>query len=87
MHRARQVTSDDYKQFDFILCMDQSNLRDLQDMAPSGATAAVKLLGSFDPHGQTIIKDPYYGGLEVCCVGDILLVTPQSLICCSQIGI
>ena len=64
-HVARQVTDEDFKTFDFILCMDDSNLRDLQEMSPLGATAAVRLLGSFDPEHQTIIKDPYYGGQKV----------------------
>ncbi|KAF9376156.1 hypothetical protein BGX21_003576, partial [Mortierella sp. AD011] len=35
-HRARQVTNEDFTKFDYILCMDEENLRDLKDMAPKG---------------------------------------------------
>jgi protein-tyrosine-phosphatase len=32
-HRARQVTEDDFKEFDYLLAMDRENLEDLQEMA------------------------------------------------------
>jgi low molecular weight phosphotyrosine protein phosphatase len=63
-HRARQVTKADFTTFDYVLCMDESNLSDLKRMAPKNPTATVDLLGSFDPKGDTIIEDPYYGGIN-----------------------
>ncbi|KAI9499305.1 phosphotyrosine protein phosphatase I superfamily [Zychaea mexicana] len=61
-HRARRVTQDDFSKFDYVLCMDNSNLADLQEMKPAGSKATVKLFGDYDPQGETIIRDPYYGG-------------------------
>lgn len=40
--------------------MDEQNIRDLNRRAPKNATAKVMLLGSFDPEGDKIIRDPYY---------------------------
>lgn len=62
--RARKVTKADYSKFDYILCMDESNLSDLKHTQPAGSKATVKLFGEFDPKGETIIRDPYYGGAE-----------------------
>ncbi|KAI8145134.1 phosphotyrosine protein phosphatase I superfamily [Fennellomyces sp. T-0311] len=61
-HRARRVTKEDFHTFDYVLCMDTSNLADLQEMQPKGSKATVKLFGEYDPQGETIIRDPYYGG-------------------------
>nr|XP_057912182.1 low molecular weight phosphotyrosine protein phosphatase isoform X5 [Doryrhamphus excisus] len=62
-HVARQVTKDDFMSFEFILCMDESNLNDLKRKANSvkNHKAKIELLGSYDPQKQLIIKDPYYG--------------------------
>ncbi|OZJ01571.1 hypothetical protein BZG36_05457, partial [Bifiguratus adelaidae] len=61
-HRARQVTKEDFHHYTHILCMDRANLRNLKAKAPPGSTAEVRLLGEFDPQGELIIEDPYYGG-------------------------
>ncbi|KAM3603327.1 uncharacterized protein V6R79_020448 [Siganus canaliculatus] len=62
-HVARQVTKDDFMSFDYILCMDESNLSELNRKAKSvkDYKAKIELLGSYDPQKQHIIKDPYYG--------------------------
>lgn len=44
--------------------MDESNLEDLREMAPAGTKATIKLFGEFDPEGDRIIRDPYYGGIN-----------------------
>uniref|UniRef100_A0A3Q2XX49 Low molecular weight phosphotyrosine protein phosphatase n=1 Tax=Hippocampus comes TaxID=109280 RepID=A0A3Q2XX49_HIPCM len=61
-HRARQVTEDDFMSFEFILCMDERNLRDLKQKANAveDHRAKIELLGTYDPQKQLIIKDPYY---------------------------
>lgn len=64
LHKARQVTKSDFTSFDYVLCMDESNLQDLNREKPKNATAHVALLGSFDPKGAKIIEDPYYGGID-----------------------
>nr|XP_057912184.1 low molecular weight phosphotyrosine protein phosphatase isoform X7 [Doryrhamphus excisus] len=57
-----KVTKDDFMSFEFILCMDESNLNDLKRKANSvkNHKAKIELLGSYDPQKQLIIKDPYY---------------------------
>lgn len=58
-NRARQITTDDFYTFDYILGMDDCNIEDLNDIKPNDATARIFLLGDFDPEGERIIRDPY----------------------------
>lgn len=58
-NRARQITDDDFREFDFILGMDEYNLNDLNDFKPDDCTAKILLLGDFDSLGERIIRDPY----------------------------
>ncbi|CAK8691266.1 low molecular weight phosphotyrosine protein phosphatase-like [Clavelina lepadiformis] len=63
-HRARQITAKDYDEFDYIFGMDDSNMSNLQNMAPKKSyKAQLLLLGSFDDDKSSggIIEDPYYG--------------------------
>ncbi|XP_071335371.1 low molecular weight phosphotyrosine protein phosphatase isoform X3 [Trachinotus anak] len=78
-HRARQVTKEDFMSFEYILCMDESNLSDLKKKANSvkNYQAKIELLGSYDPQKQLIIKDPYYGSDE-----DFEKVYEQCIRCC-----
>ncbi|CAL1586472.1 unnamed protein product [Knipowitschia caucasica] len=78
-HRARQVTKDDFQTFEYILCMDENNLSDLEKKAKSvqSAKAKIELLGSYDPQKQLIIKDPYYGSDK-----DFETVYEQCVRCC-----
>lgn len=62
---ARQVGAQDFEDFDLLLAMDRSNLRDLHHLAPDEeASARVRLLREFDPAtgGDLDVPDPYYGG-------------------------
>ena len=54
--RDRQVTIDDFDDFDLIVAMDSDNLADLHDIAPPGTTHKIRLLTDVD------VPDPYYGG-------------------------
>lgn len=69
-HSAQQLGKEDFSKFDFIFGMDQSNMNDINRKKPKGSKAQVLLLGSFDPEGDSIIKDPYYDsdlrGFEKC---------------------
>ncbi|XP_026887402.1 low molecular weight phosphotyrosine protein phosphatase isoform X1 [Electrophorus electricus] len=78
-HRARQVTKEDFMTFDYILCMDESNLRDLKRKANTvkNSKAKIELLGSYDPEQQLIINDPYYGSEQ-----DFETVYEQCIRCC-----
>jgi protein-tyrosine phosphatase len=60
---ARQVTEDDFRDFDLIVAMDDQNLGALRKMRPADATAELALFRSFDPDaGGREVPDPYYGG-------------------------
>ena len=63
--RARQVRSQDFEQFDYILAMDQQNLADLRAMCPPYFTGHLGLFLPFAPDNPTDeVPDPYYGGDE-----------------------
>ena len=61
-HRARQLCEEDFQRFDYIFGMDNSNISDIKEMEPKNSKAKIELLGKYDPQGQSIIEDPYYGG-------------------------
>lgn len=62
--RARQVSIDDFVEFDLILVMDRSNLEDVRGLARDPqARERVLLFRSFeDGTDRDEVPDPYYGG-------------------------
>ena len=62
-HRARQLQASDFAEFDWLLAMDQVNLRAARARYPRADHAKLEL---FLPHagvrGETEVPDPYYGG-------------------------
>ena len=61
--RARQVTADDFQQFDLILAMDRKNLRDLQAIKPKNSHATLRLFLDYAPQMHAVdVPDPYFGG-------------------------
>ncbi|PIB23521.1 phosphotyrosine protein phosphatase [Amylibacter kogurei] len=65
--RARQVSARDFTDFDLILAMDNNNLQDLRQMAPTGAGAKLKLFMDYAPNNpHREVPDPYYNdGFDV----------------------
>ena len=61
-HKARMVAVSDFREFEYILYMDDDNAADLAKMKPGSSRAIVRSLGSYGDQG--IIADPYYGGQE-----------------------
>ncbi|MGH7483479.1 MAG: low molecular weight protein-tyrosine-phosphatase [Longimicrobiales bacterium] len=65
-HRAQQFTRRWFDNHDLLLVMDQSNLREVCDLAPDEeALAKVRLFREFDPlagDDDREVPDPYYGG-------------------------
>ena len=55
---ARQVTADDFYEFDLIVPVDAENLQRLRRVAPIEARGRLRLLDTVD------IPDPYYGGAD-----------------------
>ena len=63
MLRARQLREQDYLEFDWLLCADRENLRDVIDQAPETARDKVALLMEWAGiKGDGAIPDPYAGG-------------------------
>ncbi|TVP78186.1 MAG: low molecular weight phosphotyrosine protein phosphatase [Gemmatimonadales bacterium] len=65
--RARQVTAEDFRTFDLVLAMDDSNRTDLESVREGvgeNATAELRLFREFDPEaGDDLdVPDPYFGG-------------------------
>jgi len=62
---ARQVRPEDFRDFDYIVAMDKSNLDNLTHFRDGvGGDSALYLLREFDPEGGpgAEVPDPYYGG-------------------------
>ncbi|WP_251867039.1 low molecular weight protein-tyrosine-phosphatase [Enterococcus malodoratus] len=61
--RARQVTTKDFYNADFIIGMDQENVSDLQAIAPDGTENKIYLYLDLVPgHTGESIPDPWYTG-------------------------
>ncbi len=57
---ARRINREDYEKFDYILCMEQKNLRDIKRIIPEDSENKISLLLSFCGGGD--IADPWYSG-------------------------
>jgi protein-tyrosine phosphatase len=63
--RSRRVTPEDFHAFDYILAMDESNLRNLKRLKPESAKHEPKLFLSFsEAYSENEVPDPYYGGAD-----------------------
>ncbi|PPT78790.1 phosphotyrosine protein phosphatase [Xanthomonas arboricola pv. populi] len=63
--RARQVRTADFEHFDWLLCADDSNLRDLQRLAPAPLRDKLALwLPWAGVEGRDDIPDPYTGSMD-----------------------
>lgn len=64
--RGRQFSLQDFKNFDLIYAMDNSNLKDIVNLAKNKSEVEkVKLLMSEAINSKTeIVPDPYYGEME-----------------------
>ncbi len=61
--RARQLSRHDFDHFDYILAMDEDNLRDIQHAAPRRTNANIALFMDYAPDlGTREVPDPYYAG-------------------------
>jgi protein-tyrosine phosphatase len=61
-HKARLVSSADFTEFDYVVALDRSNLRDLRSMHGS-SVARLALLMDFAPErGISEVPDPYFTG-------------------------
>ena len=63
--RARQLHEDDFGIFDFLIALNRSHLKILEDQAPENCSAVLRLLLDYDPKSKIEdVPDPYYGDLR-----------------------
>jgi len=82
--RARQVSVEDFKQFDYLLAMDANNLNDLKALAPKDFKGHLSLFTDFatTPFQGIEVPDPYYtdGDKGFHEVVDIIEAASQGLL-------
>jgi protein-tyrosine phosphatase len=62
---ARQVSRGDFSEFDYVLAMDEANLRQLKRLCPPEHAGKLKLFMEFAGEGAAReVPDPYYGGAQ-----------------------
>ncbi len=68
LSKARQITSKDFDDFNYILAMDDSNFRNIQDLKNRTAStgfASIKKIQDFrSVFNEQEVPDPYFGGDE-----------------------
>lgn len=62
--RARQLRAQDFTEFDYVLAMDQDNLRAMRELKPANSKAQLGLFLDFAGTPGAEVPDPYYGGEE-----------------------
>lgn len=60
--RARLVTPKDFETFDYVLAMDEENVRALERIAPRALRHKIRLFTEFGANGASHVPDPYAGG-------------------------
>jgi protein-tyrosine phosphatase len=60
--RAVQVRREDYDYYDYLICMDQQNLRNLERIVGADTQHKVFLLLDFTGQKDAVIADPWYSG-------------------------
>lgn len=66
-HRGRQVNRRDFRDFNYIVAMDEQNLRDLNEMKVRYGYPEkdIFLMRSFQANPKSLsVPDPYYGGQD-----------------------
>ncbi len=61
-HSGRQLTSQDFLDFDYIIAMDDSNLEDIQALNNKRHTNIYKLRNFDTINMRADVSDPYFGG-------------------------
>jgi protein-tyrosine phosphatase len=69
-HKAQQLKSADFRNYDYLLVMDESNAINAEKVKPKDASAQVFKLRDFDTEDEgSDVADPWFGeedGFEVC---------------------
>lgn len=81
--RGRQLRASDFVEFDLLLAMDESNLKNMLDVAPNAELAKkARLMMDHAPeHPLREVPDPYFGGDEGFVeVFDMLTIACRNLL-------
>lgn len=70
-HFARKITKEDYNKYDYIIGMDQSNIRDMLRLFGGDPQNKIRLLLSFTGDNRSV-ADPWYTGNFEKTYNDIL---------------
>ncbi|WP_404470841.1 low molecular weight phosphotyrosine protein phosphatase [Vreelandella venusta] len=62
--RGRQLSANDFLEFDYVLAMDHANLQAMRALKPAESRAHVGLFLAFAGTPDAEVPDPYYGGDE-----------------------
>lgn len=63
--RARRLEADDFREFDYILVMDDENLRNARALQPTDGKARLhRFLEFAGSRPEREVPDPYYGGSQ-----------------------
>jgi protein-tyrosine phosphatase len=60
-HVARQISDEDFLEFDHIIAMDRSNLHTLSGWSPACFAGSLRLLPGDSGTGSREVPDPFYG--------------------------
>ncbi|EGG23791.1 acid phosphatase 1 [Cavenderia fasciculata] len=71
LHKARQLSAKDFKDFDYIFAMDGDNLKNIQKLynqtnkEGSGFKAKITRIGEYHSDKKKLnVEDPYYGKMD-----------------------
>ena len=70
--RARRITKGDYDRFDYIVCMDSNNLRNLKFMFPNDNGKKISKILSFAGIDRDV-ADPWYSGDFTATEEDVVI--------------
>lgn len=69
--RAVRVTKADYREYDYLICMDQQNLRNLERIIGPDTEGKVSLLLDYAGRKGQAIADPWYTGNFAVTYADV----------------
>ena len=70
--RAVQVTREDYDKYDYLICMDQNNMRNLERIVGNDKDKKISMLLDYAGRTGEPIADPWYTGKFVTTYEDIM---------------
>ena len=71
-HRAKQITIKDYHSFDYVIAMDDANIRNLNRMLKGDPDNKVTLLLDYTDRKGASIADPWYTGNFTATYRDVV---------------